>query len=799
LQGSVVAAEILHRAGYDVWQWQDQAILRAAQFLYELEWSPNRDDEWTQWVLDSRYDTDFADTEAVNPGKNMGWTSWTHHFAAPGENQPPIVAAGPDQVVQVGAFTVLPGSVSDDGRPNPPANVTTQWTLQSGPVSATATFADSTAPDSTVAFSGPGDYVLRLSANDGEFVTTDEVTFTVVPNGDLMTVSLQDGLNGYTGTRDTRIRSDLATTNFGTSSKLELDGNPDQVSLIRWDTSQIPTESTITSASLTFNVLKESNDNYEVYEALRAWDELCATFNSASRDQSWEVPGAAGPTDHAAEVLASLTAPSTGLVTINLNTEGIAMVRRWVSDPAANHGIVIQDLTNETTDDLDFSSREDSGLGPKLTVTYTLDNIPNVESVVVGDGNPNRSGIANVALQFNQATTVWSAASLRVYNHTTGSPVNMSNAAFQGNGTSTVTWNLLSVGLPDGRYTAELPAAEATSAGALPLASTYTFEFSVLLGDVNGDGAVNFADYGVIGSNFDPLPGTSHRAGDANGDGMVNFADYGVIGANFNPAGLASLTYDLGDAPEASTNYPTTLANDGAIHVVGSGLFLGASIDSESDGQPHADALGDDNAGEDGVTFGPLTAGSDADITVVAAVPASAVLNAWVDFNADGDWSDVGEQIFNNESLANGSNALSFSIPAGATAGDTFARFRVTKSAGYSFTGLAADGEVEDYKLTLAAASAPPESSASSLIDPSYVELVHSTYEPEAADVEPQSSDELVELYDDLPLEPSPPSSDATVRPALSEEELESGLWDDPGFVDTAFEDDLFVDDLTSE
>ncbi|MFV1967565.1 MAG: Ig-like domain-containing protein, partial [Pirellulaceae bacterium] len=197
------------------------------------------------------------------------------------------------------------------------------------------------------------------------------VTITVV-NPVPMAVSLQDGLDGYAGTRDTRIRSDQPTRNYGTSSKLELDGHPDQVSLIRWDTTGIPAESTITSASITLNVLKTSNDDFEVYEGLRFWDERSATYRLAATGQPWEVPGAAGPQDHAGDVLASLTAPLTGLVTIDLNAPGVVLVQKWVSDPSSNYGIVIQDLTNETTDDLDVSSREDAGSGPMLTVTYSL-------------------------------------------------------------------------------------------------------------------------------------------------------------------------------------------------------------------------------------------------------------------------------------------------------------------------------------------------------------------------------------------------------------------------------------------
>ena len=137
--------------------------------------------------------------------------------------------------------------------------------------------------------------------------------------------------------------------------------------------------------------------------------------------------------------------------------------------------------------------------------------------------------------------------------------------------------------------------------------------------------------------------------------------------------------------------------------MTGSGLFLGAVVDAEADGQPNANATGD-GADEDGVTFATLTAGTTPTITVTAVVPGTAVLNAWIDFNGDGDWGDAGEQIFADQALSNGTNSLTATIPAGAVAGQAFARFRATSVAGYSSAGLAKDGEVEDYQVTLVAA-----------------------------------------------------------------------------------------------
>jgi hypothetical protein len=64
--------------------------------------------------------------------------------------------------------------VSDDGRPNPPGQVTTLWSQVSGP--ATVTLGDASAVETTALLDIAGTYVLRLTADDGEYSASDEVT-----------------------------------------------------------------------------------------------------------------------------------------------------------------------------------------------------------------------------------------------------------------------------------------------------------------------------------------------------------------------------------------------------------------------------------------------------------------------------------------------------------------------------------------------------------------------------------------------------------------------------------------------
>ncbi len=159
---------------------------------------------------------------------------------------------------------------------------------------------------------------------------------------------------------------------------------------------------------------------------------------------------------------------------------------------------------------------------------------------------------------------------------------------------------------------------------------------------------------------------------------------------------------DYGDAIDPS--YPTLLSNNGARHIIDGLTFLGGTIDPDGDGQPDPNALGDDNDegdDEDGVSFNwALGVGNPCKITVIASV-AGGYLNGWIDFNLNGNWSDPGEQIFIDLPLVAGSNDLSFIVPLNAAPGWTFARFRFSTLAGLSYTGLASDGEVEDYYIEI--------------------------------------------------------------------------------------------------
>ena len=164
---------------------------------------------------------------------------------------------------------------------------------------------------------------------------------------------------------------------------------------------------------------------------------------------------------------------------------------------------------------------------------------------------------------------------------------------------------------------------------------------------------------------------------------------------------------DFGDAPDPS--YPTRLISNGAQHPIVPNVYLGRGVDGEADGQPNGTATGDDAAGtddEDGVVFATdLIPGEPATLQVTASTQGA--LNAWIDWNADGDWDDGDEQVFTDKSLAYGVNLLTIDVPDRAAAGRTFARFRFSTARGLRYNGLAPDGEVEDYQVEIKDAFVP--------------------------------------------------------------------------------------------
>lgn len=181
------------------------------------------------------------------------------------------------------------------------------------------------------------------------------------------------------------------------------------------------------------------------------------------------------------------------------------------------------------------------------------------------------------------------------------------------------------------------------------------------------------------------------------------------------------LALDFGDAPDATTgtgtgNYATLSIDNGPRHTIVDGLMIGTHVDGEVDAIPNSRAHGDDTNqalpdDEDGVsqTLADLsfTVGAPASVNlrVTNMTGSEAALYGWIDYDQDGVFANDSERAF--VTVPDGSNnetvTLAFpAVPVFAATGQTYARFRLsTDIAAADATGVAIDGEVEDYIATV--------------------------------------------------------------------------------------------------
>ena len=233
-----------------------------------------------------------------------------------------------------------------------------------------------------------------------------------------------------------------------------------------------------------------------------------------------------------------------------------------------------------------------------------------------------------------------------------------------------------------------------------------------------------FGHYDANGTTVELAPSTTYKMrvypysvaanGKDNGQPFANV----VLWDDFMPKAVScGPTEDHSDAPTTGTapDGANTNAYGTATHEVVEDIQLGATIDAEFTSPANADADGDDNTGindDDGVTIPTLLRGQSATISVsVAQVDANdGYLQAWIDWNGNGDFSGPGERIaLNLQSASAGTGTINIpvNVPSDAITNRTFARFRWSTTQNLDSTTAATDGEVEDYAVTVELAPPP--------------------------------------------------------------------------------------------
>lgn len=93
LGGAICQAELLHRAGYDAFNWESRALSRGYAWLHRTIFSdgqnykmqPGDSANWQPWIVNYRYGTNYPAPSPTDGVKNLNWTDWTH---GPGRRLP---------------------------------------------------------------------------------------------------------------------------------------------------------------------------------------------------------------------------------------------------------------------------------------------------------------------------------------------------------------------------------------------------------------------------------------------------------------------------------------------------------------------------------------------------------------------------------------------------------------------------------------------------------------------------------------------------------------------------------------
>lgn len=185
--------------------------------------------------------------------------------------------------------------------------------------------------------------------------------------------------------------------------------------------------------------------------------------------------------------------------------------------------------------------------------------------------------------------------------------------------------------------------------------------------------------------------------------GISDVEEFSSSGQSLFPDGQI----DFGDAPDS---YGTTAASGGPQHKIIAGLSIGNLVDGEADGVPGAAANSDSLGGVNDefelgtIRFSP-TANAALEIAVSNSTGSNATLYGWVDFNGNGTFDSGTERasVFVPSSSGLQTVSLDFgATPSNAAVGPTYVRLRLSSdAAAASPTGIAQDGEVEDYRISI--------------------------------------------------------------------------------------------------
>jgi PKD repeat protein len=343
------------------------------------------------------------------------------------------------------------------------------------------------------------------------------VTYTVAapppppppPPSSSTNVTLQQGLNGYTGAADNWIIwSSGADLNKGGEDLVDMRADSDyglfRFAIFQSEGGPVPNGATINSATLSLYKSYGVDAVFKASRLLKNWTELGSTWNSTGTGAAWSTPGAQGAgTDvlatadgqgSAPDSLANNCADGVGHEICWLNINVTSGVQAFASGAAQNFGWLLQQVSSSDVFAYkDFNAKDSVPFPqyrPKLTINYTSAAPTCTAPTASFTANPGSgaaplavtfdasgstdgsSPINGLTLQFGDGQQVSWAAKTQTQAHTYGSPGSYTATLTASNSCGTSAPVTRTVTATDGRPTAQLTASPAS--GQAPL----TVQFS---------------------------------------------------------------------------------------------------------------------------------------------------------------------------------------------------------------------------------------------------------------------------------------------------------------------------------
>ncbi len=209
--------------------------------------------------------------------------------------------------------------------------------------------------------------------------------FAAVASADMLT--FQQGVDGYTGTRDTELKASEPDAPQGSNPTISIDasdgGKPNH-GLLAFNQifgdgpNQIPYGSMINSASITFTIDSDGS-GWNFHRMLMDWSEATETWNSYGNGvqaNDIEALSAASYSAGANNGNKNITGP------IQVVADLAADLQAW-SDGADNYGWGILPFMPDGTNGLDFFSRDEGFVSDRPLLTVDFTPVPEPGSVLL--------------------------------------------------------------------------------------------------------------------------------------------------------------------------------------------------------------------------------------------------------------------------------------------------------------------------------------------------------------------------------------------------------------------------------